>query len=843
MSNKTNRMSNKTNRPNKKLLSNNRRKSVGVTAIDVNNSIVLNYIKEGGLIILLSVAIFLFLSFFSYHPFDPGWSRTAQHLEIANMAGSIGAWCADLFLYFFGILSYLIPLMTLYACLIAFISKDFINTPLLWSIRIFGLMLTVISGASVVSLFSFCKIININLTMPVSIGGVLGDLCREYFYKYANFLGSLIILIPSILAGITAMTGISWLRLIKFTYLVIKKVSQFFFVGINSAFVNIRKVIFQAGLKILEINKKRGAVVKKPLVKTPLIAASINQTQVKPNEKELALPKDNVVALITNEVESKANFRACMANQREAAKDFVKQIQNKLPVVGNGNKNSNNKANNLPNVDLLDKSTKEEIHISKNDLPEAANIQSKLADFGITVQISDIFPGPVITRVEMQLAPGTKANKITSLSKDLARSLSVPSVRVVEVIPGKPVVGLEIPNKKRALVRLGEILSSDQYIMSSSPVTLALGKDIAGTPMVTDLSRMPHLLVAGTTGSGKSVGVNVMLLSILFKSTPEEVRLILIDPKMLELSIYDGIPHLLAPVVTDMKDAANALNWCVFEMERRYKLMASIGVRNLLSFNHKVQVANNTRNPIAHPFYNPSIPEDTNNNKRYLEKLPYIVVIIDEFADMMMVVGKKVEEQISRIAQKARAAGIHMILATQRPSVDVITGLIKANIPTRIAFQVSSKIDSRTILDQQGAEQLLGNGDLLYLPPGSGIPVRVHGAFVSDEEVHKVVTSIKETAKELIKDHIPINLNKITEQLDNNISLDNFTDIDPLYDEAVAIVTKSRKASISYLQRRLKIGFNRAARLIEEMQNNNVVSVQNNGVREVLVPESSAGHI
>ena len=324
--------------------------------------------------------------------------------------------------------------------------------------------------------------------------------------------------------------------------------------------------------------------------------------------------------------------------------------------------------------------------------------------------------------------------------------------------------------------------------MSSSPVTLALGKDIAGTPMVTDLSRMPHLLVAGTTGSGKSVGVNVMLLSILFKSTPEEVRLILIDPKMLELSIYDGIPHLLAPVVTDMKDAANALNWCVFEMERRYKLMASIGVRNLLSFNHKVQVANNTRNPIAHPFYNPSIPEDTNNNKRYLEKLPYIVVIIDEFADMMMVVGKKVEEQISRIAQKARAAGIHMILATQRPSVDVITGLIKANIPTRIAFQVSSKIDSRTILDQQGAEQLLGNGDLLYLPPGSGIPVRVHGAFVSDEEVHKVVTSIKETAKELIKDHIPINLNKITEQLDNNISLDNFTDIDPLYDEAVAII-------------------------------------------------------
>ena len=433
------------------------------------------------------------------------------------------------------------------------------------------------------------------------------------------------------------------------------------------------------------------------------------------------------------------------------------------------------------------------------------------------------------------MAPGTKASKITSLSKDLARSLSVPSVRVVEVIPGKSVVGLEIPNKHRALVRLRDILSSEQYLTSSTPLTLALGKDIAGVPVVTDLSRMPHLLVAGTTGSGKSVGINVMLLSILFKVTPDEVRLILIDPKMLELSIYDGIPHLLTPVVTDMKDAANVLNWCVFEMERRYKLMANLGVRNLLSFNHKVQTAANLGNPISHPFYNPNVSIDF-QNKQYLEKLPYIIVMIDEFADMMMVVGKKVEEQIARIAQKARAAGIHMILATQRPSVDVITGLIKANIPTRIAFQVSSRIDSRTILDQQGAEQLLGHGDLLYLPPGSGIPVRIHGAFVSDDEVHKVVAALKATSPEAPNNNF-INMEQIQNLPEITTSGSNCSEEDPLYDEAVAIVTSSRKASISYLQRRLKIGFNRAANLIEEMQNQGVVSqVQNNGIREVLAP-------
>ena len=812
------KMSNKTNRLNKKCLADNRKK--GSATSYVVSTIVLNHLKEASLIILLAVSVFFLIAFFSYHPFDPGWSRTAQHLQIANMAGNAGAWCADLFLYFFGVLAYLFPVAILYGCCVILINKKFINTPLLWAIRIFGFSLTILSAAAIVSLFSHHKMVMINLLVPVSSGGVLGDLLSDYFFKHANFLGSLIILIPSWLAGITAMTGISWLGLLRIVYLIVKKILITVIKNIVGLCIFMRNFILIIISKIMQINKKRGAVIKTKVVNKSINTPNNLSNSFSNNLKSETLPIASDSSIAVNSVSA----------QQEAARNFVKQIKNKPAMVS---KNNNNKTTNLPTVNLLEKSNNDDVSSHPNSLPDAANVQAKLADFGIAVQITDIFPGPVITRIEMQLAPGSKASKITSLSKDLARSLSLPSVRVVEVIPGKSVVGLEIPNKKRALVRLREILSSEQYIMSNCPLTLALGKDISGIPVVADLSRMPHLLVAGTTGSGKSVGVNVMLLSILFKSTPEDVRLILIDPKMLELSIYDGIPHLLTPVVTDMKDAANALNWCVFEMERRYKLMANIGVRNLISFNHKVQTASNTRNPITHPFYNSAVPESA-NNKKYLEKLPYIVVIIDEFADMMMVVGKKVEEQISRIAQKARAAGIHMILATQRPSVDVITGLIKANIPTRIAYQVSSRIDSRTILDQQGAEQLLGHGDLLYLPPGSGMPVRVHGAFVTDEEVHKVVTYFKETFKDVDVGNFAINLSKMQDLADNNSSLDNFGEADPLYDEAVAIVTSSRKASISYLQRRLKIGFNRAARLIEDMQNRNIVSTQNNGVREVL---------
>jgi DNA segregation ATPase FtsK/SpoIIIE, S-DNA-T family len=487
----------------------------------------------------------------------------------------------------------------------------------------------------------------------------------------------------------------------------------------------------------------------------------------------------------------------------------------------------------LPDLDLLDERRPEdEGGYSESSLEKiSALLESKLRDFGVEAEVVSVLPGPVVTRFELQPAPGVKVSKISSLAKDLARSLSVISVRIVEVIPNKPYVGIEIPNEVREVVRLKEILASPSFQDSKSPVTLALGKDIGGEPVTADVSRMPHLLVAGTTGSGKSVGVNAMLLSILYKATPDEVRLILVDPKMLELSIYEGIPHLLTPVVTDMRDAAQALNWCVAEMDRRYRLMAALGVRNLASFNRQVVDADKRGEPILDPLWNP----DRDEQAAPLEKLPIIVVFIDEFADMMMVVGKKVEQLIARIAQKARAAGIHLILATQRPSVDVITGLIKANIPTRISFQVSSKIDSRTILDQGGAEQLLGHGDMLYLPPGTAMSTRVHGAFVSDDEVHRVVSDWKARGEPNYRTDVltggddepflPLESNGSAEQ------------DDALYDEAVAYVLESRRASISSVQRKLRIGYNRAARLIEAMEEAGVVTPMNtNGSREVLVP-------
>lgn len=479
------------------------------------------------------------------------------------------------------------------------------------------------------------------------------------------------------------------------------------------------------------------------------------------------------------------------------------------------------RASDLPSIELLTPNTQKQITFDKKELDElACLVETKLHDFGVEAKVMDCHPGPVITRFDLELAAGLKVSRISSLDKDLARSLSVSKVRVVEVIPGKPFVGLELPNKNRQIVTLREIIESKQYAQASSPLTLALGKDIAGNPTVTDLAKMPHLLVAGTTGSGKSVGVNSMLLSMLYKARPNELKLILIDPKMLELSIYDDIPHLLTPVVTDMKDAANALRWCIGEMEQRYRLMSKLGVRNILGFNNKVQ-----SQEIADPLH-------LSKNAPFLQPLPYIVVIVDEFADMIMVVGKKVEELIARLAQKARAAGIHLMLATQRPSVDVITGLIKANIPSRIGFQVSSKIDSRTILDQSGAEQLLGYGDMLYLPPGGGIPTRIHGAFVSDEEVHAVVSSIKAQGE-------PEYIDLIVEEEIGTNEAKNAMDSENIYDKAVYIVTSSRKASISYLQRRLGVGYNKAATLIEEMEKQGIVSMPqgNRGDRIVLASE------
>jgi S-DNA-T family DNA segregation ATPase FtsK/SpoIIIE len=489
----------------------------------------------------------------------------------------------------------------------------------------------------------------------------------------------------------------------------------------------------------------------------------------------------------------------------------------------------------LPSLELLDKPRvidQKNIESREKLTQLSKELEEHLSHFGIDARVVGVEPGPVVTRFEVDLAPGMKVSRVTNIDKDLARSMSTASVRVVEVIPGKSVIGLEIPNQHRAFICLHEILASEVYQNSASPMTLALGKDISGHPTVTDLAKMPHLLVAGTTGSGKSVALNAMLLSMLFKATPRDLRLIMIDPKMLELSVYKGIPHLLTPVVTDMKEAANALRWCVVEMDRRYSLMSHFGVRNLASFNAKIDEAEKKGEPLR----NPLIHEDAES--QILQHLPYVVVVIDELADMMMVVGKKVEELIARIAQKARAAGIHMILATQRPSVDVITGLIKANIPSRMAFNVSSRIDSRTILDQQGAQQLLGNGDMLFLSAGTSIPVRIHGPFVSDDEIHRTVEALKKMGE-------PEYIEEILKEEGEDSAAGGATgesggagESDPLYDQAVAVVTETRRASISLVQRRLRIGYNRAANLLEAMEAAGVVSaMQGNGTREVLAPE------
>ena len=498
-------------------------------------------------------------------------------------------------------------------------------------------------------------------------------------------------------------------------------------------------------------------------------------------------------------------------------------------------------ADQLPSLSLLERANRTVNPISEEDLEKVSRlVELKLLDFGVDAKVVGVYPGPVVTRFELDLAPGVKVSKITGLSKDLARSLSAISVRVVEVIPGKSYIGLELPNQQREIVRLSEVIGDPVFEESKSHLTMVLGKDIAGKAVVADLAKMPHLLVAGTTGSGKSVGVNVMICSLLYKSTPDEVRFLMIDPKMLELSVYEGIPHLLTEVVTDMKEAANGLRWCVGEMERRYKLMSAMGVRNLKGYNVKVAEAIAEGKPLKDPLWRPS--DDMRGEPPLLEKLPSIVVVIDEFADMMMIVGKKVEELIARIAQKARAAGIHLVLATQRPSVDVITGLIKANIPTRIAFQVSSKIDSRTILDQQGAESLLGQGDMLYLPPGSGVPNRVHGAFVDDHEVHAVVADWKKRGK---PNYIPDILSGEASEdslLPGETLEDDDAEADPLFDQAVAFVTESRKASVSGVQRRFRIGYNRAARLVETMEQVGIVSGPgHNGNREVLAPPPPKG--
>jgi S-DNA-T family DNA segregation ATPase FtsK/SpoIIIE len=660
-------------------------------------------------------------------------------------------------------------------------------------------MLVIRWSGFIVTLLSGCALSSLHFgveagVMPAEAGGILGQITGNYFSQGLGFLGATVLHLALFLAGLTLFSGISWLAVAdnigKFTLLLISKIIDRYYLIIDR-FEGKRNRSQRE--QVLTVQKQKQDK-RKPLKIEPVVLQVEQSGRV---EKE-------------------------------------KQI----PLFHSANKNGNT----IPPLALLDDPRPKVTGYSESALEAMSQqLELKLLDFGIEIQVESVHPGPVITRFEILPAPGVKVSQISNLAKDLARSLSVIGVRVVEIIPGKSVMGLEIPNEHRELVVLSEILRSRSFDQSHSPLTLALGKDISGKAVVVDLAKMPHLLVAGTTGSGKSVAINGMLLSLLYKATPEEVRLILIDPKMLELNAYEGIPHLIAPVVTDMKDAANALRWCVAEMERRYRLMASLGVRNISGYNRKVRDAQAAGSPIKDPLFDQNLrllnpdaePED-------LETLPYIVVVVDEFADMMMVVGKKVEELIARLAQKARASGLHLLLATQRPSVDVITGLIKSNIPTRIAFQVSSKVDSRTILDQMGAESLLGHGDMLYLPPGTSVPERIHGAFVDDHEVHAVIEEIKKSGE-------PNYIHNVLEEspmpvLPGEAAKDsNGEEVDPLYDEAVAVVTETRKASISYVQRRLKIGYNRAARMIEEMETSGVVSmVQANGSREVLAPPPPA---
>ncbi|MEE2651435.1 MAG: DNA translocase FtsK 4TM domain-containing protein, partial [Pseudomonadota bacterium] len=636
-----------------------------------------------------------------------------------------------------------------------------------------------------------------NSGLPFGAGGVLGDAIGSATVAGFSYFGSHLLLLAIFLFGMTVFTDLSWLKLID---------------RLGGITLTLYARLQDRYYQFLQQRAERKA-----------------SREAQQQRKESVAKK--------NEIQKTRTAPAIAPPPKPAAPSarVEKERQTSLfdgIVTGS-----------LPSLSLLDPA---EHHPDKGFSPETLEAMSrlleiKLLDFGVSAKVVAVFPGPVITRFELEPDAGVKVSKISNLVKDLARSLAVVSVRVVEVIPGKPYVGIEIPNEDREIVNFREVLSSQAFEASKSALTLALGHDISGEPVCADLAKMPHLLVAGTTGSGKSVGVNAMLLSLLYKSSPEEVRLLLVDPKMLELSVYDGIPHLLTPVITDMKDAANGLRWCVAEMERRYKLMSAMGVRNLAGFNRKIKDAIQSGEPIKDPLfvpdenYQPGLEEALAPD---LEPLPAIVVVIDEFADMMMIVGKKVEELIARIAQKARAAGIHLILATQRPSVDVITGLIKANVPTRIAFQVSSKIDSRTILDQGGAEQLLGHGDMLYLPPGSGLPVRVHGAFCSDDEVHRVVADWKKRGE-------PRYIDGLLEEGSSSDAMpgmapeggDDDGEADALYDEAVRFVTQSRRASISSVQRKLRIGYNRAARLIETMESAGVVSeMASNGSREVLAP-------
>ena len=756
-------------------------------------------------IVLLGLGLISFISLVSYDITDPGFSTTGTSVELNNYIGLFGAYFSSFLFSFFGLASYFLPLLFLSAG-INLISSDRkkINRSVI-VIRVLSFFILLLSSSTLFSIH-----IGIN-GFPEGSGGVLGLLVSAWFIESLGLTGSTVILVAMILSFMPLMIGFSWL-----------KVGDF--IGIH--------LLYLMG-KIADILSK-------------LLSALRGRLKEKAKKKEQASQKDPIKS-IKKPLKEKVVQKI---KQSAKKKETNIKIEKSAPPIEESKRASEQRQvkmfdsstdSIIPDLNLLNEAPAQQQGASKESIEALSSLlELKLKDFGIIATVEEVLKGPIVTRFEINPAAGVKVSQISNLSKDLARSLSVSSVRVVEVIEGKSFIGIEIPNETRDLVTLGEILRSRTFEDRSSSLTIALGKDIAGNPIVADLQKMPHLLIAGTTGSGKSVGINAIIISLLYKSTPRNVRMILIDPKMLELSVYEGIPHLLCPVVTDMKQAANALRWCVVEMERRYKLMSKLKVRNLKGLNQKIEDAIASGQPIKDPLFDPKKEVQTTENIEApdLEPLPNIVVVVDELSDLMIQVGKKVEQLISRLAAKARASGIHMIIATQRPSVDVITGLIKANIPSRIAFQVSAKVDSRTILDQMGAENLLGNGDMLYIPPGSSTPGRVHGAFVSDEEVNAVSDDLQSKSQPIFNDEVT------SGQLETPIPGDapssggeGDSESDPLFDEAVALVTESRNASISSVQRKLRIGYNRAARIVEKMEEIGIVGeLESNGRREVLAP-------